>query len=250
MINVLVSVPVRQHVWTHWLDFSRRHAEASSAEPGCQRFDLTHDAARCRSLLLEQFADAAALSAHRASGHYRRWAEVVGYYEESRRTHLEWPDALDGRRLTEIGDLLRGASRRVVWANGVFDLLGSHHAAMLAEARRQGDWLVVGVNDDASAGRMKPGRPVRPLTERLALLAALRCVDAVVPYGCEDELESMLERLRPDVMCKGEDWRGRELTGQRHAGRVHWCRLVEGQSTTRTLDRIRAGAAAPAAGGG
>ena len=96
---------------------------------------------------------------------------------------------------------------RVVLANGVFDLLHVGHVRYLEGARRQGDRLVVAVNGDAATARLKgAGRPVLPATERAALVAALRCVDAVVVFE-EPSADAILERLGPDVHAKGTDYR-------------------------------------------
>jgi D-glycero-beta-D-manno-heptose 1-phosphate adenylyltransferase len=101
----------------------------------------------------------------------------------------------------------RARGFRVVLANGVFDLLHVGHVRYLEEARRQGDRLVVAVNGDAATARMKgAGRPVLPATERAALVAALRCVDAVVVFE-EPTADGVLDRLGPDVHAKGTDYR-------------------------------------------
>lgn len=96
--------------------------------------------------------------------------------------------------------------KRIVFANGCFDALHVGHIRYLEGARREGDALVVGVNDDASVARLKgPGRPVLPETARAQLVAALRAVDYVVLFG-EATVESLLEFLRPDVHAKGTDY--------------------------------------------
>src|SRR5207247_1208147 len=101
----------------------------------------------------------------------------------------------------------RANGARVVLANGVFDLLHVGHVRYLEGARRQGDRLVVAVNGDAATARLKgAGRPVLPATERAALVAALRCVDAVVVFE-EPSADVILERLGPDVHAKGTDYR-------------------------------------------
>ncbi len=95
---------------------------------------------------------------------------------------------------------------RVVLANGHFDVLHVGHTRYLAEARAEGDFLVVGVNGDASTARRKgPGRPILPALERAEVVAALEGVDLVVIFESDDAGE-LLERLRPDVHCKGTDY--------------------------------------------
>ena len=100
----------------------------------------------------------------------------------------------------------RSAGLRIVFANGAFDLLHAGHVRYLEAARREGDWLAVGVNSDASVGRVKgAGRPIVPEAERAEIVAALECVDAVVLFG-EDSPAALLRELRPDVHAKGTDY--------------------------------------------
>jgi len=111
--------------------------------------------------------------------------------------------------LTDAGALagrLRAAGKRVVLANGCFDLLHVGHVRYLEAARRLGDVLFVGINADAAVARLKgPGRPLMPLAERLELVAALRFVDHVVVFE-EDTAERLVEAIRPHVHAKGTDY--------------------------------------------
>jgi rfaE bifunctional protein nucleotidyltransferase chain/domain len=134
----------------------------------------------------------------------------------------------------------RRASRRVVFTNGVFDILHAGHVRLLAQARALGDVLVVGVNTDASVRRLAkgPGRPVNPLADRLRVLAALACVDAVTAFG-EDTPERLLRLLRPEILVKGADYRPGQVAGASHAGKVVLLPLVKGRSTTAILERAR-----------
>ena len=100
----------------------------------------------------------------------------------------------------------RAGGRRIVFANGAFDLLHVGHVRYLEAARREGDWLVVGVNSDASVARTKgPSRPVLPESERAEIVAALEAVDAVVLFE-EDSPADLIAALRPDVHAKGTDY--------------------------------------------
>jgi D-beta-D-heptose 7-phosphate kinase/D-beta-D-heptose 1-phosphate adenosyltransferase len=131
---------------------------------------------------------------------------------------------------------------RVVFTNGCFDLLHAGHLALLNEAARLGDVLVVGINSDASVKRMKgEDRPLVPQAERCALLAALACVDAVTVFDEDTPLET-LRAVRPDVLVKGRDYRledviGRELV-EAGGGRVALVELVRQKSTTALVERI------------
>jgi rfaE bifunctional protein nucleotidyltransferase chain/domain len=100
----------------------------------------------------------------------------------------------------------RAQGKRVVLANGCFDLLHVGHVRYLQGARALGDALVVGLNSDASVRRLKgPGRPVMPAVERAELVAAVRGADAVVVFE-EDSAETLITRLRPDIHAKGTDY--------------------------------------------
>jgi rfaE bifunctional protein nucleotidyltransferase chain/domain len=101
---------------------------------------------------------------------------------------------------------LRAAGRRVVLANGCFDLLHVGHVRYLAAARALGDVLFVGLNSDAAVARLKgPGRPLMPAAERVELLAALRAVDHVVVFD-EDTADRLVALVRPAIHAKGTDY--------------------------------------------
>jgi rfaE bifunctional protein nucleotidyltransferase chain/domain len=103
-------------------------------------------------------------------------------------------------------DRQRGRVRRVVLANGCFDLVHVGHVRYLVDARSRGDCLVVALNTDESVRALKgAGRPILPLHERAELMAALRCVDYVTSFA-ETTLEATLRALRPDVHAKGTDY--------------------------------------------
>jgi len=109
-------------------------------------------------------------------------------------------------QLAALGERLRREGRRIVFANGCFDLLHVGHVRYLQGARAEGDVLVVGVNSDRAVSGLKgPGRPLLPAEARVELVAALECVDYVVIF---DDLtaEGVLRNLRPHVHCKGTDY--------------------------------------------
>ena len=100
----------------------------------------------------------------------------------------------------------RAAGRRVAFANGCFDLLHVGHVRYLQAAAREGDVLVVGINDDESVKALKgAGRPVTPGLDRAEVVAAVRGVDYVTLFSGPD-VADLLKRLRPDVHCKGTDY--------------------------------------------
>jgi D-beta-D-heptose 7-phosphate kinase/D-beta-D-heptose 1-phosphate adenosyltransferase len=135
------------------------------------------------------------------------------------------------------GERKRG--RRVVFTNGCFDLIHAGHASSLEFARSKGDVLVVGLNSDRSVRGLKgAGRPIVPQGDRARLLAALEAVDYVVIFD-QDTPAALVRRIRPDVLVKGDDYRGKEVVGSSHAGRVELAPLVKGLSTSDIIRRIR-----------
>ena len=105
-----------------------------------------------------------------------------------------------------LAERYRAAGRRIVLANGCFDLLHVGHIRYLDEARRLGDVLFVGINSDASVARLKgQGRPLMPATERLEVLTALRAVDHVIVFD-DDTADGLIRALKPDVHAKGTDY--------------------------------------------
>lgn len=109
-------------------------------------------------------------------------------------------------KLLEAAALQKAAGKRIVFANGAFDLLHVGHIRYLEAARREGDWLAVGVNSDRSVRSGKgTGRPILPEAERAEIVSALACVDAVVLFD-EDSPASLLSELKPDVHAKGTDY--------------------------------------------
>ena len=137
----------------------------------------------------------------------------------------------------------RGTTGRVVFTNGVFDLLHPGHVDVLLGARRRGDALVVGLNSDASVRRLKgPERPVRSESERAYVLAALAMVDAVVVFDEDTPLETV-RALRPDVLVKGGDYTEATIVGapdvRSWGGDVVVIPLTPGQSTTSIIKKLR-----------
>jgi rfaE bifunctional protein nucleotidyltransferase chain/domain len=136
-----------------------------------------------------------------------------------------------------------GQSGRVVFTNGVFDLLHPGHVDVLLGARRAGDLLVVGLNSDASVRRLKgPERPVRNGAERAYVLAALAMVDCVVVFEQDTPLE-LIRLLRPDVLVKGGDYTEATIVGapdvRSWGGDVLVIPLTPGQSTTSIIRKLR-----------
>ncbi|MCJ7594151.1 MAG: D-glycero-beta-D-manno-heptose 1-phosphate adenylyltransferase [Desulfobacterales bacterium] len=140
-------------------------------------------------------------------------------------------------------DQLKARGKRIVFTNGCFDLLHPGHTRYLWAARELGDFLIVAVNSDRSVRAIKgEGRPVFGQEERAELLAALGCVDAVVIFDEEDPLR-VIERLLPDVLVKGGDWKEDEIVGasvvKKAGGEVRRIPFVSGYSTTGLIEEIK-----------
>ncbi|HDI59575.1 MAG TPA: D-glycero-beta-D-manno-heptose 1-phosphate adenylyltransferase [Desulfobacteraceae bacterium] len=134
------------------------------------------------------------------------------------------------------------AGRRSVFTNGCFDLLHAGHVRYLTAARALGDLLVVGLNSDASVGRIKgPRRPITPQEQRAEVLAALACVDRVVIFDEDDPLR-LIQTIRPHILVKGADWAEADIVGadfvRAHGGRVETIVLVPGVSTSAIIQTI------------
>jgi D-beta-D-heptose 7-phosphate kinase/D-beta-D-heptose 1-phosphate adenosyltransferase len=138
----------------------------------------------------------------------------------------------------------RARRDRVVFTNGVFDLLHPGHVDVLTGARSRGAHLIVGLNSDDSVRRLKgPGRPVRSAAERAYVLAALAAVDAVVVFD-EDTPRELIAALEPDVLVKGGDYSIDTIVGadevRARGGEVVIIPLTPGQSTTSIIEKLRA----------
>ena len=150
---------------------------------------------------------------------------------------------------------LAADGRRIAFANGHFDLLHVGHLRYLRAAKAEADVLVVAVNGDASVARLKgPGRPLVPAEERAELVAALEPVDFVVVFE-QDSPAALLDRLRPDVHCKGPDYGSPEAVPEYEVVRAYGgCTVLVGDpkdhATSDLVERLRRLPRAPGAGGG
>lgn len=155
-----------------------------------------------------------------------------------------------GRGLVELDELIdmadevRGRGERIVMTNGCFDILHAGHVAYLEEAKSLGDRLVVAVNDDDSARRLKgETRPVNALKDRMLVLAGLAAVDWVVPFS-DDTPAALIKSVLPDVLVKGGDYKPDQIAGGKavleNGGVVRVLAFKDGQSTTRIIERLKA----------
>lgn len=146
---------------------------------------------------------------------------------------MTWDEALAWR------SSLKG---RVVFTNGVFDIIHPGHVDLLTASRARGDTLIVGLNTDASVKRLKgPDRPIRSEAERAYVLAGMEAVDCVVLFEQDTPLELVLT-LRPDVIAKGGDYSEETIVGAREVrqwgGEAVVIPLTPGQSTTSIVEKL------------
>lgn len=145
--------------------------------------------------------------------------------------------------LAKIVGRRRSAGQKIVFTNGCFDIIHAGHVDYLQKARRQGDFLVLGLNNDQSIRSIKgPTRPINNEQHRARVLAALGCVDAVVLFG-EDTPLGLITTLCPDVLVKGADWEEGKIVGAAEVlaagGRVERIVFVNATSTTAVIDQIK-----------
>ena len=156
------------------------------------------------------------------------------------------PSVIKHRSLNELADIarqLRRKGRRIVLTNGCFDLLHVGHIRLFTVSKTMGDVLIVAVDDDASVRKLKgAGRPLIRATERVRILSAMDSVDYVVVFPTQ-ELDRVLEAVRPDVLTKGSNYETDEVLGrevvERYGGRVALIPVTESVSASRIIDTIR-----------
>jgi rfaE bifunctional protein nucleotidyltransferase chain/domain len=138
--------------------------------------------------------------------------------------------------------LERLSGKRVVFTNGVFDILHAGHVEYLAKAKALGDILIVGVNRDSSVRRIKgPGRPLQAERDRAIIVAALKPVDYVVLFA-EDTPERLIKEICPDVLAKGADYAVADIVGAdfvlAHGGEVRRIALKKGRSSSSLIEQM------------
>ena len=164
----------------------------------------------------------------------------------ARRSDSLRPDCrgiMSEEQLTIAVEEARGRGEKIVFTNGCFDILHAGHVDYLAEARNEGDRLIVAVNDDDSVTRLKgEGRPINAVDRRMTMLAGLSAVDWVVAFAA-DTPEDLLRSLRPDVLVKGGDYAISEVVGaeivEAYNGSVKVLKLLDGLSTSALAEKIK-----------
>ena len=150
-----------------------------------------------------------------------------------------------GTHVTSLGELSRvmKSLEKIVFTNGCFDLIHAGHVDYLQKARAMGDRLVVGLNSDVSITRLKgPSRPIAPQEHRKSILEALACVDEVVIFD-EDTPLKLIEKLEPDILVKGEDYKSDPIVGaelvKKLGGEVKTIEFVYDISTSKIISKMK-----------
>jgi rfaE bifunctional protein nucleotidyltransferase chain/domain len=150
---------------------------------------------------------------------------------------------LSRQQVSALADRIHARGGRVVFTNGVFDLLHPGHVRYLIDARALGDALIVAINSDRSVRANKgPSRPINPQHERAEVVAALGSVDAVTVFD-EDTPQALIAAVQPDVLVKGADWDADNIVGrdivEGRGGKVVRVELAKGFSSTRLMEKVR-----------
>jgi rfaE bifunctional protein nucleotidyltransferase chain/domain len=137
----------------------------------------------------------------------------------------------------------RDAGKKAVFTNGCFDIIHAGHVTYLAQAKRLGDILIVGLNSDESVSRLKgPSRPVNNYADRAAVMSALKPVDYVVEFTEDTPLE-LIKAIKPDIITKGGDYTPENIVGAdfvtANGGEVVVIPFVPGKSTTGIISRMK-----------
>jgi D-beta-D-heptose 7-phosphate kinase/D-beta-D-heptose 1-phosphate adenosyltransferase len=133
---------------------------------------------------------------------------------------------------------LRRQGKTIAFTNGCFDLMHIGHVKYLEDASRDNRVLIVGLNSDLSVSRIKgPCRPMVVQKSRAAVLAALESVDFVVIFN-EDTPYKTISAIKPDILIKGADWKGKSVVGQDLVKRVEFVKYIQGFSTTNIIKKI------------
>lgn len=166
--------------------------------------------------------------------------EPIIYYEleDSIEEFKEQNKILENKNLEFTVQKIKNKKNKIVFTNGCFDIIHKGHIKYLQEAKKLGDTLIVGLNSDASVKRLKgEERPVKNQDERALIMSALEVVDFVVVFN-EDTPYNILEKIRPDILVKGGDYKAEDVVGRDLAQETVIIPFVNGYSTTSTIKKI------------
>jgi D-beta-D-heptose 7-phosphate kinase / D-beta-D-heptose 1-phosphate adenosyltransferase len=143
------------------------------------------------------------------------------------------------KEIFTIVDEIKNKGKKIVFTNGCFDILHIGHIKYLEEAKTFGDILILGLNSDASVKKIKGrNRPINTQTDRAYILASLEVVDYLVIFD-EDTPYKLIKLIKPDVLVKGGDYEGKEVSGEDIAQELKIIQFIDGKSTTDTIERIK-----------
>lgn len=128
---------------------------------------------------------------------------------------------------------------KISFVNGCFDVLHPGHIELLKYARSFGDYLIVAIDSDRKVAEMKgPERPIFSQHDRATMLAAIRYVDVIHVFDTKEDLEQLLESIKPDTMIVGSDWKGKEVVGSHYAKQLRFFDRIGEYSTTKTVKHL------------
>jgi D-beta-D-heptose 7-phosphate kinase/D-beta-D-heptose 1-phosphate adenosyltransferase len=170
-------------------------------------------------------------------------AEIMAELDAGHRMTASFPGALNLSEARALRETWAREGLSVGFTNGCFDILHAGHVALLRQAADTCDRLIVALNTDASVSALKgPNRPVQSEDVRASVMAAIKGVDAVILFGEATPLEAIRE-LQPDVLVKGADYTEDQIVGadivKARGGRIVRVGLIDGQSTTRVIEKSR-----------
>jgi rfaE bifunctional protein nucleotidyltransferase chain/domain len=129
--------------------------------------------------------------------------------------------------------------KKVIWVNGCFDILHTGHIELLEYAKSLGTHLIVGLDSDHRVKFYKgKHRPILPLEERMKIISSLSCVDEVVSFNDDHELEFEIYRRNIDVMVVGEEYKSKGIIGHQFPKKIEYFKFIKGQSSTNIVNRI------------
>ncbi len=147
------------------------------------------------------------------------------------------------RDIAKLRAKLTRQHKRIVFTNGVFDIIHYGHISYLQRARALGDILIIGLNTDKSVKKIKgPGRPINKQSDRAGVLAAMECVNYIIYFSEETPLK-LIEAVKPDILVKGADYKIKDIVGadfvKSYGGKVKRISLTHGRSTSKLLDKLK-----------
>jgi len=150
---------------------------------------------------------------------------------------------LSRENISKISTELKKQGKTIVFTNGCFDIIHLGHIYYLSEAKKLGDYLIIGLNTDSSVKKLKgPERPINSEQDRAMVLDALKSVDFVVLFDEDTPLE-LIREISPNILVKGGDYKADEIVGadfmKQHNGKVMIIPYLQGKSTTKIIEKIK-----------